>query len=96
MNVVLFSLFRTNTLKRGETMRKKPSLPGTNIHLIVWSNIRKYQYLQRMTDSQLSDSMGVTIRTLYSYDKDPSNLTLEKIERFLNVTGIEMESLIVG
>lgn len=96
MNVVLFSLFRTNTQKRGETMRKKPSMPVANIHLIVWSNIRKYQYLQRMTDRQLSDSMGVTIRTLYTYDKDPSNLTLEKIEKFLNVTGVEMASLIVG
>ena len=77
-------------------MGRKPERTPVTIQLIVWSNIRKYQYLLRMTDDQLSDSLGVTTRTLYTYDKDPSNLTLEKIEHFLNVTGIEITELIVG
>jgi predicted transcriptional regulator len=64
------------------------------IYTVIWSNIRRHQYLLGMTDEQLSDMLGVSTRTLYAYDKNPAVLTLEKIESFLNETGIEMQMLI--
>ena len=77
-------------------MIKKGTKGAFAIQQIVWSNIRRYQYLLKMTDDELGESLGITSRTLYTYDKDPSNLTLDKVEHFLKVTGVGMESLIIS
>ncbi len=78
-------------------MAKKPTRRNTyTFQLIVWSNIRRYQYIQKMTDEQLCESLGVSNRTLYVYDKDPSNLTLEKVDNFIERTGIGIEALIIS
>ncbi|MBO5163724.1 MAG: hypothetical protein J6B75_04685 [Ruminococcus sp.] len=73
-------------------MKKIPR--NKEICIIVWANIRKYQYLNGITDSQLSDILNISTRTLYTYDKEPYKLTLEKVQLFINETGIEMEKLI--
>ena len=77
----------------GGCMRKERTNKYT-IYTIIWSNIRRHQYLFGMTDEQLGELLGISTRTLYAYDKNPAVLTLEKIEQFLNGTGIEMQSLI--
>lgn len=60
---------------------------------IIWSNIRRYQYLNRLTDEQLAESLGISTRTLYSYDKNPSTLTLERIQSFLKHSRLTMQDL---
>lgn len=60
---------------------------------IIWSNIRRYQYLNQLSDEQLAESFGVSTRTLYSYNKNPSTLTLKHIQCFLNDSGLTMQDL---
>lgn len=64
------------------------------VYLLIWSNIRRFQYLNGLTDKQISESLGITTRTLYTYDKNPSALTLEKIQQFLEHSGLDMQALI--
>lgn len=64
------------------------------VYLLIWSNIRRFQYLNGLTDKQISESLGITTRTLYAYDKNPSALTLEKIQQFLEHSGLDMQALI--
>ena len=48
-------------------MKKQNSVYG--VDLLIWGNIRRYQYLNRLSDEQLAQSLGISTRTLYSYDK---------------------------
>lgn len=73
---------------------RKERITKYTIYNVIWSNIRRHQYLLGMTDEQLGELLGVSTRTLYSYDKNPGVLTLDKIEQFLNGTGMEMQALI--
>lgn len=79
---------------KGRDDEMKNNLRQKEISIIVWANIRKHQYLNGMTDTLLADMLDVSTRTLYTYDKEPYKLTLEKIQLFINETGIEMEKLI--
>lgn len=74
------------------TQKDKPR--HYSIYTVIWSNIRRHQYLLGMTNEQLCNLLGISARTLYTYDKNPSGLTLEKIEQFLDGTGVEMQMLI--
>ncbi len=58
---------------------------------IIWGNIRKFQYLNDLTDEQLADVLNLTTRTLYNYDKDPSDLS---IQLFIESSGLEIQELI--
>jgi len=64
------------------------------VYFLIWSNIRRFQYLNGLTDKQISESLGITTRTLYTYDKNPSALTLEKIQQFLEHSVLDMQALI--
>ncbi|MBR1764437.1 MAG: helix-turn-helix transcriptional regulator [Ruminococcus sp.] len=64
------------------------------LYIIVWSNIRKFQYINGISEEQLAEMLKVTTRTLYAYDKDPSCITLEKLQQFVEQTGIEAAELI--
>lgn len=61
---------------------------------IIWGNIRKFQYLNDLTDEQLADVLNLATRTLYNYDKDPSDLTLKRIQLFIESLGLEIQELI--
>ena len=61
---------------------------------IIWDNIRKFQYLNDLTDEQLAEVLKLTTRTLYNYDKDPSDLTLKRIQLFIDSSGLEIQELI--
>ncbi len=76
-------------MKKTETKTNKYDLSR-----IIWSNIRKYQYLYQMNDTQLAELMGVCPKTIASYDKNPEVLQLGKIRCFVDGTGVSMEDLI--
>lgn len=60
----------------------------------IWGNIRKYQYINDLTDDELAKILELTTRTLYSYDKDPSGLTLKRVQNFIDSSGIDLDALI--
>ncbi len=60
---------------------------------IMWSNIRRFQYINRLTNTQLAECLNVSERSLYTYDKDPSLLTLNRIQTFIDNSGVSMEEL---
>ena len=62
----------------------------------IWSNIRKYQYLHDLSDEDLASILELTTRTLYSYDKDPSGLTLKRVQTFIDCSGMELDALITA
>ena len=61
---------------------------------VIWGNIRRYQYLNELSDEQLANVLKLTTRTLYNYDKDPSDLTLKRIQLFIDNSGLEIQDLI--
>ena len=73
---------------------KKETKPTYELSAVVWSNIRKQQYLLHMTDDQLCEVLDICKRTLASYDRDPSTLNLDKIQKFLTETGTQIITLI--
>lgn len=75
-------------------MMKQQEIKCPEVYKIIWANIRKIQYINGITDSQLAEIMNVTPRTLYNYDNEPFKITLEKIQLFLNNMQITMEQLI--
>ncbi|WP_072416526.1 MULTISPECIES: hypothetical protein [unclassified Ruminococcus] len=73
--------------------KNKSKSSGYNTARLIWGNIRRFQYINSLTNAQLAEALDVTERTLYSYDKDPSTLTLQRIQRFLDCSGVLMEDL---
>ncbi len=71
----------------------KKELPY-EVSAIIWSNIRRYQYLNKLTKQQLADILHRCPKSLDSYDKNPTTLTLEMIQFFIDSTGLTMEELI--
>jgi len=61
---------------------------------LIWSNIRKVQYLNSVKDEQLAEDLGITTRTLSNYDRDPSTIKLDIIEKFILKQNISIEELI--
>lgn len=66
------------------------------IALTIWSNILRQQYLLGITNEQLCETLNITSRTLYNYQRDPSVLTLRQLQAFLDALNIDMESLLVA
>ena len=75
-------------------MKKQLPVISYTLYSIVWSNIRRYQYLNGISDDQLAQMLDLSTRTLYAYDKDPSALTLERLQAFVDSTGIEAAELL--
>lgn len=59
----------------------------------IWCKIRYWQSLRDVTDSELAAFMQVGERTLKDYDRNAKNITLEKIDNFLYVNGLELDEL---
>jgi len=76
-------------------MRKKAvCFPKIRISRLIWSNIRKSQYMNELTDEQLAQALEVSVRTLNNYDNEPCKLSLETIEMFVKNTETPFEQLI--
>ena len=73
-------------------MRKQKENP---IYDIIWSNIRRIQYLEHLTDYYLSEILNVSERTLMNYDKEPQRVTLDKIQSFMDATNVKIDELII-
>ena len=69
--------------ERIDFMCKKNTAPKAEISRIIWSNIRKAQYLNCLTDEQLADALGVSTRTLTNYDDNPDVMTLSTLQLFM-------------
>lgn len=62
---------------------------------LIWSNIRKAQYLNELSDEQLAKALNVSVRTLNNYDNDPSRISFKNIEEFIDNTETPFEQLII-
>ena len=75
------------------TVKKKTQ--SLSIAVIVWSNITRQQYLQRINDDKLCQILGITSRTLYNYRQDPSALTMKQLQIVLEKMNLNMEELLL-
>lgn len=60
---------------------------------IIWCKVRYWQQLNDVTESELAEYFNVTERTLREYDKNASNITLAKIDRFLYINNMTIHDL---
>ena len=60
----------------------------------LWCKIRYWQHLMDVKDSELASLLQISERTLHEYDKNAKNVTLEKIDIFLNTNHMEISDLI--
>ncbi|MBR0485027.1 MAG: hypothetical protein IJJ69_09655 [Oscillospiraceae bacterium] len=60
----------------------------------IWCKIRYWQNISDVTDSELAAYMQVAERTLKDYDRNAKNITLEKIDNFLYMNGMELTELL--
>lgn len=60
---------------------------------LVWGNVLRQQYLNGVTDRQLSELLGVTTRTLSNYRHDPSGVTIKQLQRLIESFGLEPDVL---
>ena len=72
-------------------MSKKRQIPT---YKYLWCKIRYYQQLNSITDTELAQCLGISVRTLNNYDKDAANITLGTIDKFLNATTITIYELL--
>lgn len=72
--------------------QKKPNQKV--LYILIWANIRKYQYANGMSNAALAEILEVSTRTLYTYNKDPRRLSTEKMQMFIERTGVSKEQLI--
>ena len=63
-------------------------------YMVIWSNIRRYQYLNSLSDEALAKTIELTTRTLYNYGHDPSALTMKRVQLFIEHSGLDIEALI--
>ena len=59
----------------------------------LWCKIRYWQNLRDVTDTELAAVLQVSERTLHEYDKNAKNITLEKVDSFLYMNGMELADL---
>ena len=72
-------------------MRKEKRI---TLYKKIWCKIRYWQNLRDISDSKLASCLHIGERTLKEYDKDAKNITLEKIDQFLYMNGLELHDLI--
>jgi transcriptional regulator with XRE-family HTH domain len=62
---------------------------------IVWSNIRKQQYLNGLSNNDLAMIFDCSTKTISNYENDPSHLTVQTINAFCEALHIEPMTLVV-
>lgn len=75
-------------------MAKKDKDKRITLYKRIWCKIRYWQSLKDISDAELAALLQVGERTLKEYDKSAQNVTLEKVDNFLYLTGIELSDLI--
>ena len=56
----------------------------------IWCKIRYWQSLNDVSNEELARILCVSTRTLLTYDKNAENITLGKLDRFINATGLDI------
>ena len=75
-------------------MARRQRIQGARtLSRILWSNIVRQQYLHGMTDIQLSEVLGVTMRTLSNYRNDPSAISIRQLQMVSDKFGLTPEEL---
>ena len=64
------------------------------IGYVAWGNIRRFQYINHLSDEQIAEILSVSTRTLYAYDKEPNTIKLETLQNFINETKIDITEII--
>jgi transcriptional regulator with XRE-family HTH domain len=83
---------RTITVRHiGENMKKEKRI---TLYKKIWCKIRYWQSLNDISDEELATHLGVSIRTIKEYDKDASNITLQKLDRFLYLYDLSLNELL--
>ena len=59
----------------------------------LWCKIRYWQNLRDVTDTELAAVLQVSERSLHEYDKNAKNITLENVDSFLYMDGMELADL---
>lgn len=72
-------------------MKKPKRIP---LYKRIWCKIRYWQSLRDISDAELAGYLQVGERTLREYDKSAQHITLEKVDNFLYLTGLELSDLI--
>ena len=70
---------------------KKQTIP---LHRQVWCKIRFWQKLNEVSDERLAGYLMLSARTLREYDADSNNLSLGRLENFMDCTGLTLEQLV--
>lgn len=60
----------------------------------IWCKIRYWQNLNDIPDEELATHLEISIRTIKEYDKDASNITLQKLDRFLYLYDLSLNELL--
>jgi len=76
-------------------MSRKTAMPKVEISYLIFSNMIKYAYLNKLTDEQFAEAMEVTTRTLKNYKENPSSINLERVQMFLDNMGMDIQMLLV-
>jgi transcriptional regulator with XRE-family HTH domain len=64
------------------------------LYKIAWCKIRYWQQLNDISDIDLAHCLDVSERTLREYDKNASNITLSRIDRFLYAYNLSITDLL--
>lgn len=70
---------------------KKKTIANSSISRRVWGCIRGAQTTLELSDEQLCDYLDVSKRTLSNYDRDPSKMSLKKLERMQDCIGLNIK-----
>lgn len=74
--------------------RKTANMPKVEISYLIFSNMIKYVYLNKLTDEQFAEAMQVTKRTLSNYKNNPNTISLEQVQLFLENMGMDIQALL--
>lgn len=74
--------------------RKAIAMPKVEISYLIFSNMIKYVYLNKLTDEQFAEAMEITTRTLKNYKENPSSINLERVQMFLDNMGMDIQMLL--
>ena len=75
-------------------MKQKRTEPRIELFKLIWCKIRYWQSLRDVPDADLASDLGVGERTLKDYDQCAKNITLEKLDNFLYLNGMELHDLL--
>lgn len=75
-------------------MAKKNNPPKVEISYLVFSNMVKYVYLNKLSEKQFAEALEVTTRTLKNYMENPGSITMARIQIFIDNMGMDIYTLL--